>query len=180
MERLIFPLYLLPPTNMIQMMLNQKELVIGLGEPFKKQTFRSRFEIMSPNKRHVLSIPMKKGKTNQLMSRAEISYDEDWQRKHWQALCTAYDTSPFFEFLKDDLNDIFMLRPILLKDYSLDLLKWVLEVLKYKGSIRVCQELPYSYEFDEHAIQPYDQVFMEKLGYMPNLSILDFLFNVGV
>jgi hypothetical protein len=181
MEKLIFPLYLLPPVSFFQALMKHDEVYISLGEPFKKQTLRSRFEIMSPNKRHTLSIPMKKGKTNCTMEEARISYDENWQRKHWQAITTAYDSSPFFEFLDYELKPLFMDQPVYLHEYNLSLLKWCMSKMKMDTRLKFTEEMPNSEAFIAgQKTFEYDQVFMEKHGFMPNLSVLDWLFNVGV
>lgn len=181
MEKVIFPLYLLPSAAYFQALMSQSEVYLSLGEPFRKQTERSRFEIMSPNKRHTLSIPMKKGKTNCTMQDALISYDEDWQRKHWQALTTAYDSSPFFEYFYQELKPLFLAKPDFLHEYSWMLMQWCIQKLKINTQVSFTNEVPNSYELiKSQVIQPYDQVFMEKHGYMENLSILDWIFNVGV
>ena len=181
MEKVIFPLYLLPPTAYFKAMLSFDVVYLSLGEPFKKQTKRSRFEIMSPNKRHTLSVPLKKGKSNFSMKEVQISYEEDWQRKHWQALVTAYSASPFFEYFDYDLKPLFMSKAENLYEYNSSLLQWCFQKLKIQTQVHFTDELPNAFELIEgQKIQSYDQVFMEKHGYMSDLSILDWIFNVGV
>ena len=95
-------------------LLNCSTVYISVKEPFIKQTYRSRFEIMSPNKRQLLSIPLSKGKTKILTEMVAISYAEPWQKKHWHAIETAYDNSPFFMFLDYKLSRLVSLKRLYL------------------------------------------------------------------
>jgi hypothetical protein len=180
MEKLIFPLYLLPPLDYIQAMIAKPKAYISTGELFQKQTFRNRFEIMSPNKRHMLSVPVQKGKTKLRMKEVKISYAEPWPRKHWQALETAYENSPFFEYYDYKLKPIFTADYEFLWEYNYALLKEVLRYLKVDIELELTDELPNTEALIVKQTTPeYDQVFMEKHGFMNNLSVLDWVFNVG-
>lgn len=180
MEKLIFPLYLLPPLDYIQVLISCKKAYISIGEQYQKQTFRNRFEIMSPNKRHMLSVPVQKGKTKLSMQDVRISYAEPWPRKHWQALETAYESSPFFEFYDYKLKPIFTAEYTFLWEYNYALLKAVLEFLNADVTLELTEELPnIKSEMGNLKLLVYDQVFLEKHGFMENLSVLDWLFNVG-
>jgi len=180
MEKIIFPLYLLPPLDYMQALLSCKKAYISIGESFQKQTYRNRFEIMSPNKRHTLSIPVQKGKTKLAMNEVKISYAEPWPRKHWQALETAYENSPFFEYYDYKLKPIFTKEYEFLWEYNYDLLKAVLSFLKADTQLELTNELPNTKELiAPQTVPQYDQVFMEKHAFMENLSILDWVFNQG-
>ncbi len=179
MEGVIFPLYTLPNLAMIDVMLQADIVQISLTEHFQKQTFRSRFEIMGPNKRQVLSIPLQKGKTTCTTAQVKISYDEPWQRKHWQAIETAYLNSPFFEYYDYKLKPIFFMEATYLWEYNLALLKLVFAFLKVEKKLELVSALPNYDELSYKNNIEYDQVFSDKLGFMPNLSVIDWIFNQG-
>lgn len=164
----------------MQALLSCHKAYVSIGEPYQKQTFRNRFEIMSPNKRHMLSVPVQKGKTKLSMKEVKISYAEPWQRKHWQALETAYESSPFFEFYDYKLKPLFTSEFEFLWEYNYALLKALLEYLKLDIELELTHELPNTEALIEsQSVPKYDQVFSEKHGFMENLSVLDWLFNVG-
>jgi len=180
MEELVFPLYHLPPFNVVQCMMGFETVRVSLSEPFEKQSLRSRFEIMSPNQRQVLSVPLQKGKSKCRMDEVKISYAEPWQRKHWQALETAYHNSPFFEYYGYQLKPIFMDQPVYLWQYNIKLLEICFKLLRTSITIDTTHALPNAFNaIEQTKILPYEQVFIEKHGFMENLSILDWLFNVG-
>jgi len=180
MEGLVFPLYHLPPFTYVQSMLGCKKVQISMSEPFQKQSLRSRFEIMSPNQRQVLSVPLQKGKSKCRMDEVKISYAEPWQRKHWQALETAYHNSPFFEYYGYQLKPVFMEQPVYLWQYNLKLLEMCKTLLKVDVAIEPTETLPNAFDtIEKTTIVPYDQVFADRHGFMENLSIVDWLFNVG-
>jgi hypothetical protein len=181
MEKVIFPLYTLPPLDYLQALLQQEIIYISIGENFQKQTFRSRFEIMSPNKRQLLSIPLEKGKSSLRMEEVKISYAEPWQRKHWNAIETAYDNSPFFPYFDYKIKPVFMETPDFLWQYNFALLQNILACLKCTKKIEITPGNPnVASLIAAQKVQQYDQVFSDRHPFMPNLSILDWLFNNGV
>lgn len=180
MEKVIFPLYTLPPLGYIQAVLQCKTAYLSIGENFEKQTYRSRFEIMSPNKRQLLSVPLVKGKSSVKMREVQISYDEPWQKRHWHAMETAYDNSPFFPFYDFKLKPVFMNSPIYLWEYNLALLQTVIDCLRSQVQLEITEEEPNSeFLIASQEVPMYDQVFSDRHGFMANLSIVDWIFNIG-
>ena len=118
---------------------------------------------------------------------------ERWQAKHWQAIVSAYRTSPYFIYFENELKQFYSNRFDLLLEFNTALLKILFEILKIKKEINYTQSY---YESSEgfldlrNSIHPkinsdfrmkqYPQVFDLKFGFTPNLSILDLIFNVGL
>jgi hypothetical protein len=109
-------------------------------------------------------------------------------------LCTAYGNSPFFLFYRDELEQLFQQKPRLLYEWNLLCIEWVLKKMKIhlpivndissqnqdKSSLITDQYSPQNYTAHSSIINVlYQQVFEEKTGFLPNLSILDLLFNEG-
>jgi len=131
----------------------------------------------------------------------KLSYDQPWQLMHWRGICAAYNSSPFFEYYADDFSSFFHEKKWkFLLDYNLDIQNTVLEAINLRVTINLSQkyypegEVPetmddFRYSIhpklqkqgpDQHFIPvPYTQVFSEKWGFTPNLSILDLLFSEG-
>lgn len=168
-------------------------------ENYRKGSFRNRCCIATANGVMALSIPLLKGKHQQAPIRAvEVDNSYDWQLLHWKSIQTAYGSSPFFEYYEDDLKRLYQKKYRLLFDFCLDLQELVLKWLQFRPTIRFSTEfvkevtapqidfrniiLPKHYDQnnDPHfSAVPYPQVFEEKHGFLPNLSILDLLFCTG-
>jgi hypothetical protein len=143
----------------------------------------------------MLNIPIKHvggrhGRQKYRDVRLENTYP--WQRQHWRSLQTAYRTSPFFEFYEDELAPLYHREFTFLLDFNLhtiDVLCDCLQVAMPGEKTRVYEEgaggafdgrflvnakgapLPFSLQ--------YQQVFGDRHGFIPNLSVLDLLFNLG-
>ena len=87
------------------------DIIIDIGENFLKQSYRNRCIIYTSNGPLALSIPVIK-KNNTPMKDVLIDVKEDWKTKHWRAISSAYNSSPFFEFYCDELKEV------LSKEYS--------------------------------------------------------------
>jgi hypothetical protein len=114
------------------------------------------------------------------MKDVRISTHTDWQRQHWYALETSYYNSPFFEYLQDDYRPFYERPWTFLIDFNEALIHQCCELLDLHPSIQrtdtyqgITPPLPPS------TSTPYYQVFAHKHGFLPDLSIIDLLFNMG-
>ena len=152
-------------------------------ENYQKQTIRNRCTIDSPNGPLHLSIPIDKstfigGKC--MMKDVRISTHNDWQHQHWYALETSYFNSPFYEYLQDDFRPLYEKHWDFLIDFNESLIQKCCEMLDIQPNIsRTNQYVGIkSLGSDFHPI-PYYQVFQQKHGFIPDLSIIDLIFNMG-
>ncbi|MEI8115031.1 MAG: WbqC family protein [Bacteroidia bacterium] len=174
------------------------EVYIEQHENFIKQTYRNRTVILGANGPISLIVPVEKGREQKIrMKDLRISYDEEWQRNHWRTIFSAYNSSPFFEYYADDLESFFLKKSKYLLDYNLQITETVLEILEIPLSLILTNDFeqvpenclnfrekinPKAHKNEddpEFVAQPYTQVFSEKFGFIPDLSILDLLFNEG-
>jgi hypothetical protein len=176
-------------------LLNQQQILFDDSLPFQRSTFRNRTIIAGSNGMIQLSIPIIGGRSVKLPYRdIEIDYKNDWQRDHFRTLCTVYDNSPFYMFYKDELAVLFESKSTFLFEWNLLCLKWVFRKIKLDTPILFEKEfnendssifvvdrlLPSNYSDENFSpFLKYSQVFEDKIGFKPNLSILDLLFNVG-
>lgn len=189
----VLPLFYLPPVEYFSKLIKfNPHILFEIHEHFPKQTYRNRACIYSPNGKLDLIIPVKKGANGHTaMKDVKISYDFDWQRLHWQSMQTCYRSSAYFEFYEDELAPFYEKKFDFLKDYNEQLLSLLLRFLKIDSSINYTQE--YKLEADKadfrscispkhpsnFTSEPYFQVFEQRNGFLPNLSIVDLLFNQG-
>jgi len=166
---------------------------------FRKGSYRNRCHIYGANGILRLTVPLKKGKHQRsTLQNVQISYDHEWQKLHWDSLCSAYRSSPYFEFYEFELKPLYETPFPLLKDFNRTLSETIKQLLGLQGDWKYTNEyLPeYSSEMVDYRelIHPqsdknpvegkfnyaeYIQVFGNKYGFIPNLSILDVLFNLG-
>lgn len=171
------------------------EIVFENEDNYQKQTFRNRTTIYGANGKLVLTIPVKHtGVTDgrQRYKDVRIENDFKWQDLHWKSIESAYRTSPFFEFYENELAPLFNQKKEFLLDFNYECMEVVSECLQMDISyskttsyekkleiIKDCRYLAIAKKQKAFDFQPYNQVFVEKHGYIDNLSILDLLFNEG-
>jgi hypothetical protein len=128
-----------------------------------------------------------------------IDYSNPWQKIHWKSIESAYRLSPCFEFYEDGLSGFYAkgYRKKFLFDWNNGLTEVILDLLKitanltftpvyektladgadFRNSIHPKKRL---FRSDPHFNSiPYAQVFDSRYGFIPNLSIIDLLFNEG-
>jgi hypothetical protein len=167
-------------------------------ETYLKQSYRNRCYIYGTNGKMTLIIPVKKiNRINTKTKDILIDYDTNWQRIHWNSIVSAYRSSPFFEFYEDDLRNFYSDKEKTLLDFNQKILLLLLGFLDIDIRISLTDSFQkkYVHEMDlRECINPkkrlarkdnrfvpykYNQVFIEKHGFIPNLSIIDLLFNEG-
>ncbi|WP_207425225.1 WbqC family protein [Pedobacter sp. SYSU D00535] len=193
-EGAIFPLFYLPPIEFFAKLKQQQgELFLERFEHFPKQTYRNRASICSPQGKLDLRVPVVKGsKVHTKVKDVRISYDFGWQRLHWLSLQTSYRSSAFFEFYEDDFAPFYDKKYEFLFDYNEALLQVLLKHLKLDISYSYTQsyikdangltdyrETIHPKVASDYHTKPYYQVFEERNGFIPDLSIVDLLFNKG-
>lgn len=195
----LLPTAYLPPVSWCTVAWTSEQVALEDSEHYQKGSFRNRCYIAGPNGIQRLSIPLVKGKNRQTPIReVRISYDEPWQRQHWRSIRTAYGNAPFFEHYADKLTRFYEQPYTFLYDYNQELLHFIFEKCwGWKGSFTTTAQYhpagqwlngtDFRSDFsadEQHAPvwfepRPYAQVFMEKSGFIPNLSVLDLLFCCG-
>ncbi len=162
---------------------------------YTKQTYRNRCKIATANGIMVLSIPTIKPATEKCKTKdIRIDNSQHWQQIHWRAFESGYNSSPFFEYYKDDFAPFYTKKFDFLVDYTLALQTLVLKLLEVECSVSLTETYATYPDYidnrelvsakkeldDTHfVVEPYYQVFESKYGFIPNLSILDLLFNMG-
>ena len=190
MTPVVCPAYL-PNIIYCSWLLVQNKVFFGEDTHFQKQTFRNRTEICGPNGRLKLTIPIvhSKSEKHQKENEVLIANTTDWQKHHWKSICTAYRSSPFFEFYEADLAHFYEKKATHLMDFNLALIQKTMELIETPFLFEIVGWDEKKYQRMDFLINAkkmsndklghYTQVFENKNGFLGNLSILDVLFNLG-
>ena len=182
----------LPSLEYFCALLKDDTIVIETREYFEKQSYRNRCKILTTNKIDVLTVPVKNGNSKVLIKDLRIDYHQDWTRRHWGAIHSAYGKSPFFEFYADYFKILLEKKPDFLFDFNMDLLTICLKLLRLEKTIIFTEKYEKYVENDFRGLihpkrsyqenQLYQPVkYRQNFGneFEPNLSILDLLFCQG-
>lgn len=181
--------------NYIKTLFQFSNINFEVCESFQKMSFRNRMVLAGSNGLVHLSVPLEKGRDQkQLLKDVRISYTLPWQLQHWRTIESCYNRSPFFEYYRDWLEAFYQRRPVFLLDMNRDLMEWLVKQLKPTARFSETTEflpaypaeitdyrskwLPRNFQQSSKNIH-YQQVFADRIGFQPNLSILDLLFCEG-
>ncbi len=191
----IFSTAYLPPVEFFAV-LSSNGILLEKEETFLKQTYRNRCYIFAENGKSALSIPLNKPGGNRTKTiEVEIDNGEKWYLRHRRAIETAYNSSPFFLYYKDDLMPFFNGNYKNLFDFNLSLINLLSELIGITPDISFTKTFVKQYSGEEFVdlrtqfspkkpplfktFPVYYQVFSDRHEFIPNLSIIDLLFNMG-
>jgi hypothetical protein len=132
-----------------------------------------------------------------------ISDHGNWRHLHLNALDSAYRNSPFFEYYIDDFLPFYEKKFTFLFDYNMELVQLVCKLIGLEREIQcttgygevgsytdteapqlldmrtVLSNKHYDAPIPGFVPKSYYQTFQQRFEFLPNLSIVDLLFNMG-
>jgi hypothetical protein len=194
----LLPTSYLPPVAYFAIAVSSEKAIIECHETYPRQTLRNRCCILAANGPLRLSIPVRGSDVRQKTGEKAVSRHSNWQIHHWRSICSAYNKAPFFIYYRDMLEPMYQ-KPFsgLLMDWNSSLIKLIAEEMgvvlqmEYTGEYLHTAAGVHDYRMHFDAgrampgmpegliVPPYYQVFEHKYGFIPNLSIVDLLFNMG-
>lgn len=203
-ENIIANSHILPCVQEYIKIHQANKVYIDIAHRFQKQTFRNRFYIATAHGALPLIVPVCQGKTQLLLKEVKINYDQPWQRTHLRTIKSAYGSAPYFIYFMDEFERIYETQFEYLYELNNALYAWLFKqfktqsqlsnivdgdhyIIKIEGKIddlevsKPTTDIREIFQTDNANLiaEPYSQVFIDKTGFIPNLSILDFLFNCG-
>ena len=191
-ENQYFPMF-----NWFKYSLLKTNIILLSCERYQKMTFRNRCIVAGSKGIINLSVPIAGGRVQRTPYKdVRICNLEKWQLNHWRTITSCYNRSPYFEYYRDGLEPFFVKRCDFLFDHNLSILYWLKQILGFPPGFVITDQLngqssngeiiedirnkwlPKNFQA-ERAGFVYPQVFEDRIGFQPNLSILDLLFNAG-
>lgn len=177
-------------------LLNNTNNTILLYDEWYKMGFLNRCWVLGANKRLELTVPIVGGRNqHSQIGLVKIDYTQTWQKNHIRAIMTSYAKSPFFEFYYPEVEKILKTKFEFLWELNAAILQQTCKWLKHSTPTILHEPLNL---FEDHdstldfrkqfipkkmvqlpTLATYNQVFMNKHGFVPHLSILDLLFCEG-
>ena len=170
-----------------------KDVTLEAHGHYLRQTYRTRCRIATAEGVQDLNIPVERGELAKPFDRDIRIASSPWQKLHWGAITTAYRKSPFLDYLTDDLQPLYEKSYKFLWDFQQDMLQFLLTGIGLEVTVgcsddfapltandtRLLADARHPQSDPHFAVVPYYQPFAERLGFLPNLSALDLLLNMG-
>jgi len=171
-------------------------VLIEREENYHKQTWRNRCLVMSANGPLPLVVPVLRGSFHKTAIRdLRIDNSRRWKELHLRGIVSGYAAAPFFEFYFDLISAVLSKTHPFLLDLNSEALEAVCRATGIDVPVGYTdryepegtRENDYRYritpkkpsEIPGYRDLPYTQVFGEKQGFVPGLSIIDMLLNNG-
>ena len=192
---LLLPTSYFPPVTYMSSIQATPNITIELYETFPKQTLRNRTVIPTANGAFTISVPViKPNGTHSMTKDIKICYAEPWPTIHIRTIDAAYNTSPFYDYYRDDIVRLLSSQHKYLVDLNHTILEFLLHTLKINCTIDTSNDyikdhdetvkdlrehFSYKRPTPDQLNEEYTQVFSAKYRFLPNMSIIDTLFNLG-
>jgi hypothetical protein len=185
-----------PPAEYFFLIAHSPKVLIEKWENYHKQTYRNRCRIIGANGPLMLTVPVLRGSFHKTpLSDLKIDNSRRWRELHLRGITSAYATAPFYEYYFDAISAVIRKPFSFLLDLNTEALAAVTDAIGITTEIAFTAEfmpegtVPEDYRYLISPKQPspvesyhdraYMQVFAERFGFVPGLSIIDVLLNNG-
>ncbi len=192
----LIDLQYLPNINWILTSIKYKNVKFSLSDISQKMSFRNKCYVVGSNGLITLSIPLQGGRDKkQKLKDIRINNDYQWQILHWKTIQSCYKKSPYFDHFEYVFKPFFQNHFEFLYDFNFKMISKIFSICKLETELSLEPQLNLDTENTEihdlrNSITPknylendcikYLQVFEDKVGFKPNMSILDLLMNDGL
>lgn len=186
LNKILVPSVYFGPIEYYKFICKYNNICIEIQEHYIKQSIRNRCHISSANGKLRLTVPVNKTNHTKIKN-IKICYKQNWIKNHWHSIKSSYGSSPYFLFYENEIFNILQKHEKYLIDLNTSLQNKIFELLDLKPIIEYTKVYNNdddifdlrNHSFLNNNIKPYNQVFMHKFNFIPDLSILDLIFNLG-
>ena len=185
-----------PPAEYFSLIAHASKVSIEKWENYHKQTYRNRCNILGANGMLSLTIPVSRGSFHKTAIRdLQIDPTRNWQDIHLRSIESGYATAPYFEYYFDIIKDVIQGRYKFLLDLNMASLHSIMKTSGLDAEVFLTDGfVPENADGDDYRYliipkkpgqvknyheQLYTQVFSDRFGFIPGLSIIDVLLNNG-
>jgi len=179
--------------NWYKKVYNYKYVYLSSCDMHTKMSFRNRTMIAGATGPLRLSVPIVDGRNERQFYKEVKTVDGRWRMEHFRAIVSCYNRSPWFEYYRDEMAELFQCPFEYLFDWNLHCHEWVVKKLGLGNSfiitngdeiiagdyVTAVNEFAPGAQSSQVNTPVYTQVFQEKTGFIAGLSILDLLFCEG-
>ncbi|GIV40710.1 MAG: hypothetical protein KatS3mg034_0020 [Vicingaceae bacterium] len=165
--------------------------LVDLNDHYLKQSLRNRINIATSQGLLSLTIPIEKPKPTSFTKDIKIDYRQPWIRQHLRSLKTAYNQAPYFSYYFEFIEGIYFASFKFLIDFNLASMDFIAnhcdvklvtnrdEIDHTHDFIDIRPNPPFRKKMQLFSIPAYYQCFIDKTGFMRDVSVLDLLFLKG-
>ncbi len=185
-----------PPIEYFALLAKYSVVYMEACENYQKQSWRNRCRILTANGPESLNVPVvhENGTFSLPIKEIRVEYTTPWVMRTERAIESAYSSSPFFIYYKDALFSILDSHPATLWELNRRIIDFFCSKIGISPDFRETTDYSPAEEDYREVIhpkrentvmrdlgmeRPYWQVFRDKYGFVPGLSIMDLLFNEG-
>ncbi len=194
MVMILLPCFYLAPVAYYAVLLHSDRALVEIHDRYRRQSYRNRCIIGGANGPLALSVPIEKPASPRTCTKdIRVSDHGNWRHLHWNAILSAYNSTPFFQYYEDDFRPFFEKKHCFLHDFNEELRMLACRLLGIETPVTYTTAYMENPGEDVRDLReaihpkhplgletaPYYQVFAGKHGFLPNLSIIDLLFNLG-
>lgn len=185
----IFPTAYFAPIAYYRFYVNSGQPVVEAREHFVKQTIRTRCELLGPNGKQLLSVPVERVNGNKTAVEDLRVVEDGWRKIHWKTIETAYSSAPYFDYYGMEVKSLIDGDFPRLIDLNEAIHQRILSWMDIEIPTHFTTEYHVDPENDFRQVKldtesgfshaPYYQVFRQKNDCLLNLSVLDLILNEG-
>ncbi len=181
-----------PPTEYFAVLAKYSSVYVEACEHYQKQSYRNRCRIYAADGPQMLNFPVRhrEGTFNLPIREIEVDYSTPWVEKAERCIETAYRSSAYFEYYRDELFAILDAHPATLWELDMRIIRFFLDKIGLRTElvpteafaaehVDIHPKRPNAILQENGLVRPYYQVFANRHGFVPNLSVMDLLFNEG-